>query len=207
MIILTCCCCVLCIDCNEVFALEFCPSCKIDSKSFNTFEFKIDEKLSNSDKKAGKLISRYISNKINYKDMKIVDIINGKFSDRKLINLKISTLNNGNIFIEQDKMDKKIFLIVCSNMSKLLSLQIILKDIFKDKKIVIFDDLFEHKDEDIILLMAEYAIGINMQYVSDLIIYHTFADPLIEAQVIARVQRFGRKFSATLHYIKYIHEK
>jgi hypothetical protein len=52
----------------------------------------------------------------------------------------------------------------------------------------------------------KFSSGLNLQSTTDLVFMHKIIDPNIESQIVGRVQRFGRMYEATVHYILYEEE-
>lgn len=68
--------------------------------------------------------------------------------------------------------------------------------------------LFEKckKSSALIIHSVKYCSGLNLQFASDLVFMHKMINPSIETQVIGRILRLGRTFTASIHYILYENE-
>lgn len=68
-----------------------------------------------------------------------------------------------------------------------------------------FEDSYEGNN--ILLINGEkYSSGRNLQSATDLIFLHKIIESNIEAQIVGRVQRIGRKYEAHIHYMMYENE-
>ena len=64
----------------------------------------------------------------------------------------------------------------------------------------------EGKNKILLINGEKYASGLNLQSMSDLVFTHKIANKSVEAQIIGRGQRVGRKNKLFVHYLKYSEE-
>jgi SNF2 family DNA or RNA helicase len=66
---------------------------------------------------------------------------------------------------------------------------------------------FKNNIINVLLLNTKYyGTGLNLQFATDIILYHRFTQEF-EEQIIGRAQRMGRKFKLNIYYLMYENEK
>jgi hypothetical protein len=211
-----CCTKIFCIDCAYQSA-EFkksdsklvgkCPGCNKPIKLEDMIPISLDQEIDpstvSSIKKEIKVKSHDISDSKQDKIDVLLDILAGKETKfSKTIRLNMPTLIHGmGSYIPTNQEDRK-FVIVSSNKGNLLELYTELKG-YKYDPVMFNEDYIITQKESIILLHTDHAVGINLQFMSDIILLHGVTSNEIEAQIIGRIQRFPRKTSANIHYILY----
>lgn len=68
-------------------------------------------------------------------------------------------------------------------------------------------DKFAQSDIPVLLINSQqHCAGLNLQFSTDLVFFHKIVDSDVEAQVIGRGQRIGRKYNLRIHYLCYKNE-
>lgn len=68
------------------------------------------------------------------------------------------------------------------------------------------DDFNNMSFQVLLLRSAKDCAGLNLQSATDLVFVHKILDRNVEGQALGRVQRYGRKYSANIHYLLYKNE-
>ena len=66
--------------------------------------------------------------------------------------------------------------------------------------------MFREKCQVMLVNSQQTSSGLHLAFATDLIYYHRIVDVNIEAQVAGRLQRIGRKYNGTIHYLAYNNE-
>lgn len=92
-------------------------------------------------------------------------------------------------------------------ISSILELKNIKVFIMKRFAAKLLDEFRKYNNPAVLLINSrEICAGLNIQFASDLIFFHRPPSQIVEAQIIGRIQRIGREYSANVYYLYHKNE-
>lgn len=142
----------------------------------------------------------------------LIQLIRGQTPKRTTITYEVQGLTHGEVNTPQPANIKRKFLMFASheqsleNTMKYLNANNIKFHKLEGTPNQIADivETFRNDDSHILIVnAATRCAGLNLQFVTDLVLYHMINDRGVSAQVMGRAQRIGRTYNLRVHFLRY----